>query len=155
MLWLGPEKYFKMIDFFKLFLIFESFLILSIVPKFYLNAIKSLTFITALELMYKSAIIVGMLILFYFQRSADSLIWGQIIALMIFMPIEYFLVNRKLLKENMLRETLLTILPSLMIMAAILSSQLLWILAFSILGISFYIFTFIKDKNFDFKLLKE
>ena len=51
-------KFVKMDTFFKLFLIFEAFLILSIVPKIYLNALKSFHFITSMELMYKSAIIV-------------------------------------------------------------------------------------------------
>jgi len=154
-LWLGPDKYSKMIVFFKLFLVFEAFLILSIVPKFYLNAIKSLTFITLLELMYKSAIVVGMVILFYFIRTAESLIYGQIIALIIFMPVEYFFVNKRILKDNVMREVILTSLPSLFIMGAILFSGWHWSIVSFILAVALFWIVFYKDKYFDRKIFTE
>lgn len=154
-LWLGPDKYLKMIGFFKLFLVFEVFLILSIVPKLYLNAIRSLSFITMLELMFKSAIIVGMILLFSVQETAESLIWGQIIALIIFMPVEYFLVNRRTLKENAWKETLMTMLPSLMAMGAILAPTWIGMILFSALSIVFFGITYLRDKHFQFNLLTE
>jgi O-antigen/teichoic acid export membrane protein len=155
LLWLGPDKYLKMLDFFKLFLIFEAFLILSIVPKFYLNAIKSLSFITLLELIYKSAITAGMIIMFWFIRTAESLIIGQIIALIIFMPVEYYLINRKILKDKMYKEVILTSLPSLFIMGAILFSPWYWSIASLILAGGFFWFVYIKDEHFNRKLLTE
>lgn len=154
-LWLGTDKYMKMIDFFRLFMIFEAFLILSIVPKFYLNAIKSLSFITLLELMYKSAIIVGMLSLFFFMKTAESLIWGQIIALIIFMPVEYYFINRKILKDRPMKEVILTSVPSLFIMAAVLVSSWYWAgMAFIVAIISFWL-VYIKDEHFNRKILTE
>jgi len=154
-LWLGPEKYEKIASFFKLFIMFESFLILSIVPKLYLNGIKSLQFITSLELMFKSAIIIGMILFFILFNTGESLIWGQITALFIFMPVEYFLVNRKILKENSLRETLATILPSIFVCAAIISSGWFLTSAFVIFAVLLFWLIFYRDKHFDHHLLLE
>lgn len=154
-LWLGPEKYAKMIVFFRLFLVFEAFLILSIVPKLYLNAIKSLTFITFLEFMYKTAIIISMIIFFYIFRTAESLIWGQIVALMIFMPVEYFLVNIRVLKENMFREVFLNMIPSLAVMGVILAPTIANMISLTLLALISYWFIYLRDKNFSLKLLTE
>jgi O-antigen/teichoic acid export membrane protein len=154
-LWLGPEKYLKMIFFFKLFLVFEAFLILSIVPNLYLNAIKSLSFSTSLELMYKSAIILSMVVFFSYWKTADSLIWGQIIALIVFMPAEYFLINKRILKENSLKETILTMLPSIFIGGSILAYNWIWSIVFFTLGLLFYYFIYLKDRHFKRSLLTE
>jgi O-antigen/teichoic acid export membrane protein len=154
-LWLGPDKFSKMIVFFKLFLVFEAFLILSIVPKYYLNAIKSLFFITWLELMYKSAIVIGMILFFSFVRTAESLIYGQILALIIFMPVEYYLVNKRIMKDNRVRETLLTMLPSVFIMGAILVSGWLWAVVAFLLAVGSFWMVYLKDKHFDSKLITE
>ncbi len=154
-LWLGEDKYLKMVDFFRLFLVFEAFLILSVVPKYYLNAIRSLHFITLLELMYKSAIIVGMIACFYFYRSAGSLIWGQIIALIIFMPVEYMLINNRILKENWFKETILTSLPSVCIMGIILlPDRDASFIAFLLAALIFWM-VYLKDRYFDIKLIRE
>ena len=154
-LWLGQEKYSKMIDFFKLFLIFESFLLMSIVPKLYLNAIRSLRFITSLEFMYKLGIIAGMIVLFAIYKTAESLIWGQTIALVLFMPLEYYLVNKRILKQNTIKESFLTFLPTMMIMGAILSSRWQLTAVFIALSLLSYWFTYIRDKNFKLKWLTE
>ena len=154
-LWLGPEKYGKMVLFFKLFLVFEAFLILSIVPKYYLNALKSLFFITWIELMYKSAIIAGMLIAFILAGTAESLIYGQTAALVFMMPLEYFLVNKRIKVGNHFKETLLTSLPSLFVLGVVLFNM--WILKATsmALAIGFFWMVYIRDKRFDRKLLNE
>ncbi len=154
-LWLGPEKYGKMIVFFKLFLVFEAFLILSIVPKYYLNAIKSLTFITWLELMYKSAIVAGMIVVFSILRTAESLVYGQILALIIFMPMEYYVINKRVLKGNKLRETLLTSLPSLCIMGSVLISNWFISIAFFLVAVIIFWAVYLKDSRFDINIFRE
>ncbi len=154
-LWLGPDKYAKMIDFFKLFLIFEAFLVLAIVPKLYLNAIKSLSFITSLEFMYKTAIIVGMVLCFSWYGSAQSLIWGQNAAMIVFMPVMYYLVNKRALHSGIIKETFLNIVPSLAVMGAILSTSWMWIGAYLLLAIISFIFIYIRNKDFNLKLLFE
>ncbi|MCF8228930.1 MAG: oligosaccharide flippase family protein [Bacteroidales bacterium] len=154
-LWLGPEKFSKMIHFFELFMIFEAFMIMSIVPKLYLNAIRSLSFITLLELMYKSGIIIGMIILFSIYNTAESLIWGQIIALICFMPLEYYFVNKRIIRGNTFRETILNFLPPLMVMGAILSPGWQVKALFIVFTVLLYWIIYIRDKNFKPKLLAE
>ncbi len=154
-LWLGPEKFAKMIGFFYLFMVFETFMIMSIVPKLYLNALRSLSFITMLEFMYKTGIIIGMIVLFAMRGTGESLIWGQILAMIIFMPIEYYLVNKRVLKENTFRETVLNFLPPLAVSAAILANDWLLSAVFILFSVLLYWYTYIKDKNFDHKLLTE
>lgn len=154
-LWLGPEKYMKIASFFKLFIIFESFLVLSIVPKLYLNGIKSLQFITSLELMFKSAIIVGMIAAFSIYKSGESLVMGQIAALVIFMPVEYYLVNRKILKENPFIETLATVIPSILVSFAIISTGWIVTISFIILAALMFWLIYYRNKHFDYHLLLE
>lgn len=154
-LWLGPDKYEKMIGFFRLFLAFEAMLILSIVPKLYLNGIKALSLITALELMYKMGIIISMIIFFIIFGTAESLIWGQIIALLIFIPIEFLIVNKRILNQNTLKEGFLCMIPSICLIGITLSNVLYWELAFILMaGISYWL-VYIRDKNFDLKILTE
>lgn len=154
-LWLGPEKYEKMIIFFRLFMAFEALLILSIVPKLYLNGIKTLSLITALEFMYKTAIIVAMIIYFSFNRTAEALIWGQIIALLIFMPVEYLIINKRILHENPLKEAILTMIPSLCIIGVIISRSLAWEMTFILVAVGSYWLIYLRDKFFDPKILTE
>jgi O-antigen/teichoic acid export membrane protein len=154
-LWLGPDKYAKMIGFFKLFMAFEAMLILSIVPKLYLNGIKALSLITGLEFMYKSAISVCMVLFFSFYRSAESLIWGQIIALLIFMPVEYLIVNRRILKVNPLKEGILTMIPSVCMIVVLLTDSFVMQTACILLAVFFYWLIYLRDKNFQLKILTE
>ena len=154
-LWLGDEKYAKMIGFFKLFMAFEALLIMSIVPKLYLNGIKALSLITGLELMYKTAIIIGMIIFFTVNRSAESLIWGQIVALILFMPLEYAIVNHRILKVNMFRECILSMIPSVCFIVFMLSGSPSMKAACLVLALFFYWLIFIRDRNFELKILTE
>ena len=145
----------KIIGFFKLFLVFEAFLILSIVPKLYLIGIKSLRFITVIEFIYKTAMIVGMITFFAFLRTGESLVIGQIVALFIFMPIEYFMINRRILKENPFRETVMAVLPSVFVAIAILSPNWLWPVVFALLAVLVFWRTYLDSTYFNYKLLKE
>ena len=154
-LWLGPIKYIKINSFFELFMIFEVFLILSIVPNQYLNAIKSLSFSTALELMYKLGIIVSMILFFIYFQTAESLIWGQIAALVLFMPVEYFLINKRILKSNSFKESLGTLLPSVFISVSILSENWIWSSVFFSLACLCFYFVYAKDKHINRSLLTE
>jgi O-antigen/teichoic acid export membrane protein len=154
-LWLGPDKYMKMIGFFRLFMIFEAFLILAIVPKFYLNAIRELAFNTILEFVTKSAVIIGMISSFLFFRSAESLIWGQVLALALSMPVIYYLINKRLLHEKPFRESILTQLPSLMVMGVLLTNLNYLSAILMTLAALFFWAVYIKDKHFDIKLLTE
>jgi O-antigen/teichoic acid export membrane protein len=154
-LWLGHEKYLKFVGFFRLFLIFEAFLVLSIVPNQYLNAIKSLSFSTALEFIFKSGIVVFMILFFSIAGTAESLIWGQITALVLFMPLEYYLVNDRILKGNAFKETVLAMLPSFFISAAILWTNWIGTAVLFSLGCLSYYLVYFRDEHFERRLLTE
>jgi len=105
--------------------------------------------------MYKTAIVVFMVVIFSFWQTAESLIWGQILALLIFMPVEYFFVNKRILKENGFRETFLKILPSILISAMILSHDWRWWIVLVILAVFSFYFIYIKGHHFKRSLLTE
>lgn len=154
-IWLGADKYEKMSGFFQLFMAFEALFIMTILPKFYLNAVKSLSLITSLELIYKTALIIGMLIYFYIIPNAESLIYGQIIVLALFLPFQYFWINKEVLNFNWWKESLVNFIPSFLLVATILIPNLLvsYILAF--LAIVSCLFIFGLNKNFNKKLIIE
>ena len=154
-IWLGPDKFAKMNDFFKLFLIFETFLLMTIVPLFYLNAVKKLRFITLLELMYKSGVIIGLFIAFAIVPSGNSIIIGQIVALALLIPVEYFLINRDILKDNWFKETVITMLPAIFISIIIMLSSWYITLILSIMAFTIFKVYFLGKERFDAKLLLE
>ena len=154
-LWLGPDKLGKMSEFFKLFLIFEAFLIMTIIPLFYLNAIKMLKFITSMELMYKSGVIIGLLVAFAIIPSGNSIIIGQIIALFVLIPVEYYFINKKILFDNTLKESILTIIPSTMVALVIIFSQGYLTILFILIAVVVFKLYFLNHKRFHYKLLME
>ncbi len=154
-LWLGPEKFQKMGDYFRLFLIYEAFLVMTIVPLFYLNGLKLLKFITSLEFMYKIGILVGMVVSFWIFRTAQSLIIGQIVALSILIPIEYLLINQRLLKDHWMLETTVTMLPSFLISAIIIFDQIGITFGLGLITVLVYYLYYLNKKRFKIKLLLE
>jgi len=153
--WLGPETFHNMIGFFYLFLVFEAFLILTIVPKFYLNGIKAMRLVTSMEFVYKASMIVGLCALFAIYGTAESLIWGQILALVITVPFTFALLNQSVLKENFWHETFLTMIPSAAVCMAILSDNWMFGLVFSIFAVLSFWFYYVRMKHFSLKHLLE
>lgn len=154
-LWLGTDKFMKMNEYFKLFLVFESFLLLTIVPLFYFNGVKMLKFITSLELMYKSGVILGLLIGFAIYPSAESLIKGQIVALLILIPVEYYLINKKVLFTSWFNESIVTIIPSILISAIIFLSSWQSTLILTLVTVVVFKAYYLNRKRFNLRLLLE
>lgn len=154
-LWLGADKFAKMGDYFALFLMFEAFLIMTVVPLLFLNGMKMLKFITSLEFMYKIGAIVGMIIAFWISPKAESLILGQVIALGILIPMEYFFINQRLLKESAWQETLITVLPSLLIALLIWIDSPIYTLLMFIAAVLIFVLYFMPSKRFKKNLLLE
>jgi O-antigen/teichoic acid export membrane protein len=152
-LWIGAEKFTKLGPFFALFLMYEAMLILSIIPQFYLNGIKMLRFITLLEFIYKAGILVGMFVAFYLVPTGESLILGQVIALVLLMPVEYFLVNRQILHDNPFGETFIAMIPSLSITGMIWFNLVPVSIGLVLLAASVYIAYYLKSSRFNLKLL--
>jgi O-antigen/teichoic acid export membrane protein len=152
-LWIGPEKFAKMGSFFALFLVYEAYLVLSIVPQFYLNGIRMLRFITMLELMYKSGILIGMFVAFALVPTGESLLLGQVIALMILMPLEYFLVNNKILHDHPVGESLVAIIPSFCIACIIYFNRVPLTIGLSVFAAFTFASYYLKPSRFNLKLL--
>lgn len=152
-IWLGPDNFPKIDSFFALFLAYEAMLILSIIPQFYLNGMRMLKFITGLELMYKTGILAGMFIAFTISPTGESLLLGQIAALVLFMPVEFFLVNRKVLRDNPLSETITTMIPSLCVVGLILAGMPLVTAGLAITGAVVFRLYYLRPSRFKFKML--
>ncbi|MCX6304216.1 MAG: oligosaccharide flippase family protein [Bacteroidetes bacterium] len=152
-LWLGADKFAKIGPFFALFLMYETMLILSIVPQFYLNGIKMLRFITFLELMYKAGILAGMFIAFSLVPTGESLLLGQIIALVILMPVEYFLVNDKILHDHPFGETVITMVPSLCVVCSIYFHLVPLTAGLTIIALVTFVQYYLAPARFNLKLL--
>ncbi len=154
-LWLGPDKFSKMSEFFKLFLVLEAFLVMTIVPLFALNGLKKLKFITSLEFMYKTGLIAGLFIAFYIAPEAKSLIIGQIIALSVLIPIEYLFINKELIHDNWWKETIIAMLPSFLVSAIILMNTSYLTIGLILISIYIYYAYYLNTKRFKVNLLLE
>jgi len=154
-LWLGQEKFASVIVFIELFILFEIFYILTIAPKFFLNGISELKLITSLEVGYKAFGIVTMLVFFYFERSATALIWGQIAAMMVMMPLEMGIINDKVLKTNLLFEAVVLLIPCFALFGALYLEDLAIQLLLGLITIVSTYMGYIRYSRVDIKLLLE
>ena len=154
-LWIGPEKFKHVISFIELFILLEIFYIHSIAPKFFLNGLSELKLVTTLEVGYKSIGIMMMLIFFYFDHTAISLIWGQLVAMMITMPIELGIINRKILRVNWLYESIAFVLPSFSLLFTLQSQNLATQIISGILTMGLSYLAYIRYSRIDLKLLSE
>ena len=152
-LWIGAEKFRVLGPFFALFLVYETFLVLSIIPQFYLNGVRMLRFVTIVEGMYKTGILIGMFIAYSVEKTGESLLIGQIAALALLMPVEYFMVNRKILYDNPVAETVVTMIPSFCIALIILLNRLPVTLALAPVAAVVYALYYLKPARFNLKLL--
>jgi hypothetical protein len=69
--------------------------------------------------------------------------------------VEFYLINRRILKDNMVKEAILTSLPSMLIMFAILFTNRYLSIASFILAIAVFWIVYLKDEYFDRKLFTE
>lgn len=152
-IWIGPDKLVKLGPFFALFLMYEALLILSIIPQFYLNGIRKLRFITFLELMYKAGILAGMIIAFRIRPTGESLLIGQVIALAVLMPVEYYLVNRRVLHGPPFGETVIAMVPSFCVAAIIWLDSLTMGVVLATLAAGSFIVYYLRPSRFNLKLL--
>jgi O-antigen/teichoic acid export membrane protein len=154
-LWLGEERALKLMPLMRLFLLFELFLILSIVPKMYLNALRHFRLITGLELLYKLGLILGMAIGFWAVGTAESLIIGQIVALLILLPVVFATIDRFVLRRGAIREALQPIVPCVFASLAILAPNGALSLVWGVCGAAAFWISYVRDGAFKFDLIIE
>jgi O-antigen/teichoic acid export membrane protein len=85
-LWLGEETYHKSINFIRLFLYYNYFLLLNIVPYLFLNGSGQVKQNTIIEFILKAMNIFCM-VLFYYIMGDEGLVWGLILSTAIITPI--------------------------------------------------------------------
>jgi hypothetical protein len=114
-----------------------------------------LKFITSMELLYKSGVIVGLFVAFAIVPNGNSIIIGQIVALVLFIPLEYYFINRKVLFDHPIKESVITILPSLLVSLSIIFNDWYFNVFFFIIAALVFKLYFLNPKRFQFKLLLE
>jgi O-antigen/teichoic acid export membrane protein len=97
--WLGPELYAKSIVYIRLFLYYNLFLLLNIIPYFFLNGTGHVKYNTLSELTTKLLNIVGMII-FFKLWGTPGLVWGLIFSMVVATPIKTSLTKRYALNEK-------------------------------------------------------
>ena len=96
-----------------------------------------------------------MMIFFYFEGTATSLIWGQLFAMIITMPIELGVISQKVLKTNWFYESIVFVLPSVTLFATFWSDNLLVQAFAGLLTLILGYIAYIRYSRIDFKLLTE
>jgi hypothetical protein len=71
------------------------------------------------------------------------------------MPVEYYLVNKKVLKGDWLKETFLTSIPSLCVLGAVHFTGWFFSIVFFTAAALIFWFAYIKDSRFDINIINE
>lgn len=123
-LWLGPEKAVAFLPFMEVFLLFQLFQTSTIAPKFFLNGLNRTALITAIEAGYRAAIVVGMCLSFWLFGTAESLVWGQCVAIALSVPVVAWVINRKVVHFVAWHEVVGASFPTLIVLATLLVPEL-------------------------------
>lgn len=154
-LWLGAEKYRQMQEFIRLFILLEVFYVATIVPKFYLHGIGELRLIAGIEIGYKTLGVAVMLAAFALFGTATSLIWGQVVVLMLAAPLEMLIINSRVLRASLLHEVILCVLPCFLTFGALYRQPFL---VSALMGLSAMVVAYVayfRHPGFRFKLLMQ
>ncbi len=97
-LWLGEQTYTQAIDYINLCLVFESAILLIIVPYHFLNGTDHVKLNSLFEIILRGSHIAGMFIGYYFGGST-GVIWGLIVATLINIPFQYAVFYKTILRN--------------------------------------------------------
>jgi O-antigen/teichoic acid export membrane protein len=136
-LWLGEETFKESIAFIKLYLSFESLILLIIVPFHFINGSNDLRLNTYFELILRSSHVIGMLLGFYIAQ-VTGLIWGMIISTLINLPFQYYVFHKNVIGLTSIKEAILPVVPAIFLIAAGVSSGLF----IKLLSILLFVITF-------------
>jgi O-antigen/teichoic acid export membrane protein len=152
-LWVGAERYLKFNEFLPLYISFEMFYVLTIIPLLFLNSTGNEKKAFLLNLVLCGLSLLFILSGFYFIKTPQSLLWGLITATIISVPVVCYYINNLLLKGNVFEETFIILIPSALAFGFTLT-EIFWqkALLFALLIIAARFILFSK-KNFDYRLL--
>lgn len=118
-LWLGMEKYLQIATFIPYFILVEIFYLSTIVNKFYLNGINKMRENTLLEFFYKSAIIVTFSTAYFITKDLETMLQAMSLATAGCISVYVYAVNRLAGVQNILLTTMIDLLPTVLIFAAL------------------------------------
>lgn len=145
-LWLGKDIYVGAQVFIKLFLYYNLFLLLNIVPYFFLNGAGEVKSNTVIEFILKASNIIGMIFLHYLMGD-EGLVWGLIISTAVITPIRIYYFMSVTSKQASLAKTILQIAPCLLIIIAFEADLMVVKLTGLALMLLSYYYSFVRESN--------
>lgn len=113
-LWLGDELYAASIGYIKLYLAFEAVMLLIIVPFHFLNGTRHIRLNSLFEIIIRSMHLIGMFIGYHFL-GINGVLPALIITSILNIPFQYHLFHRTLLPGIHPLQSILVLLPAILI----------------------------------------
>lgn len=137
-MWLGDQTYANSIKYIRLFVFYNLFLIVNIMPYYFLNGTGHVKFNTLSEFLTKVLNIVGMLLMANYL-GIEGLIWGLILSMVIASPIKLSFTNIYALRIHNVGWGLESIVcPSLLISCFFIENSLIAGFLFFLVVVVFY-----------------
>lgn len=136
-LWLGQETYKNSYNFLIGFISYETLIVLTIIPYYFLNGSGNVKLNTLFEVCLKILNMVCMYLMFKIY-GVTGIVYGLILSLIIYLPIQNYITVFKIYSRREITGSAILLLPSLVLIVALNSqSQIIFItisiVAFSIL----------------------
>jgi O-antigen/teichoic acid export membrane protein len=122
-LWLGPVIYQKSARYISTFLLYEAFLLLNIIPFYFLNGSGREKLNTFFEFLSKILNII-LMIVFFNWLGAIGLVWGLVASMIIAVPIQACFLYSKVLPGKKWFQGLSLIIPSAALVGALVVDQI-------------------------------
>jgi hypothetical protein len=111
--WMGPEKFVHLNEYFPLFTVFGLLSVPAIVPVAFLNASGGQKLCFRINLMVAVVTIMGIAVAFYFTHNARNVIYGLIAGAAVYIPLMQYAVYINTGMKNIVRQILMTSLPAI------------------------------------------
>lgn len=113
-IWLGSETFYHSIYFIKLYLVFESGMLLIIVPFYFINGSSQIKLNSLFELVIRSTHFLAMLSGYYLD-GVNGILYGLIFSTCLNIPFQYFFFHKQIIPGLARFQYLLVILPVLLL----------------------------------------
>lgn len=117
--WLGEEVYAASYSLIRLYLSFETIILLIIIPYHFINGSHHLKLNSLFEFLLRSSHVVFMLLL-YPHYGLTGIVWALILTTAVNMPFQYYLFHQRVLNQTGLMNALLPVVPALFLTASFL-----------------------------------
>jgi O-antigen/teichoic acid export membrane protein len=121
-LWLGSETFYNSIYFIKLYLVFESGMLLIIIPYYFISGTHFIRLNSLFEFIIRSSHFLLMMAGYYIN-GVNGIIYGLIISTFLNIPFQYFYFHKKVIPGVGSFESFLVILPVFIMLGLIISGN--------------------------------